>query len=213
MILAIDSLLGTSVALVGPSRVVAEASHPGTRSHAEVVGELIARVFADANARPGDVTLVASGIGPGPFTGLRVGMAAARAFAVARGVEEVGVLSHDAAALDWLEHHYARARTGLGPLAPAVTIATDARRRQLFASSYSGLDAHWLPVRVGGPKIVPQTSEPQAGRHVPEAIHAGFVGLIAARRREAGIAQEAPTPRYLRDPDVTPSHGQKRVTQ
>ncbi len=212
MILAVDSSSGTSVALVGAARVVAEASSDDTIGHTEVVGTLIAQVLHEAQASPGDVTLVASGIGPGPFTGLRVGMAAARAYAVALGVPEVGVLSHDAAALEWLEHHYARARTGLAQLDPSVTIATDARRKQLFVSQYFGLDDNWLPVRTQGPSIVSAADAPAEGWIRPERISAGFLGLIAARRRNMGVPQTEAVPQYLRDPDVTPSAGPKRVT-
>lgn len=212
MILAVDSSLGTSVALVGARRVVAEASSGDTRGHAEAVGRLIAQVLREAHASPRDVTLVASGTGPGPFTGLRVGMAAARAFAVAMDVPEVGVLSHDAAALDWLEHHYAKARTGQGELAPAVTVATDARRRQLFASSYAGLDANWLPVRIDGPRIV-EAAEAPDGWFRPPSLSAGCIGMVAARRRDAGIVQDAAMPQYLREPDVMPASAPKRVLQ
>ena len=210
MILAIDSSQGTSVALVGQTRVVAEAASADTRAHAEEIGLLIARVFSEAHAVPADVTLVAAGVGPGPFTGLRVGLAAARAFAVARGIPEVGVMSHDAVALEWLERHYARARTGLAEFAPAATVATDARRKQLFVSAYSGLDAHLLPVRLQGPAIV-EASAATDDWVRPAAVSAGFLGLVAWRRETAGVPQESTAPQYLREPDVRPPSAPKRV--
>lgn len=207
-----DSSLGTSVALVGATRIVATASDDNTRGHAEVIGTLIERVLGEAHARPSDITMVASGVGPGPFTGLRVGMAAARAFAFACDVPEVGVDSHDAAALEWLEHHYARARTGLGELTPDLVVATDARRKQLFVSRYAGLDDDWLPRRIEGPGLAEAADENVTWVR-PSRIPAGYLGLIAARRLAAGRPQGQPNPQYLRDPDVTPSNGPKRVLQ
>ncbi len=85
MLLAIDTSAGTSVAVVDGDRVLSEASDPGTRGHAELIGTLIQRALADAEASPADITGVVSGMGRGPLTGLRVGIAAARAFAAGRG--------------------------------------------------------------------------------------------------------------------------------
>ena len=98
MLLAIDTSAGTSVAVVDGDRVLSEASDPGTRGHAEHIGTLIQTALAEAGATPADITGVVSGMGPGPFTGLRVGIAAARAFAAGRGIPVHPVASHDAVA-------------------------------------------------------------------------------------------------------------------
>ena len=116
MLLAIDTSAGTSVALVAGGRVLAEADEPGTRRHAEAIGTLLRDVLRDAGAVPGDVTGVVAGMGPGPFTGLRVGIAAARAFAFGIGAPVHPVVSHDAIA------HGAGTR---------VLVVTDARRREV----------------------------------------------------------------------------------
>ena len=115
MLLAIDTSAGTSVAVVDGDRVLSEASDPGTRGHAELIGTLIQRALADAEASPADITGVVSGMGPGPFTGLRVGIAAARAFAAGRGIPVHPVASHDAVAF--------------GSTAPVLVVPTPAAAR------------------------------------------------------------------------------------
>src|SRR3954453_752128 len=96
MILAIDTSLGTAVAVVEPDGVVrsqVESSDP--RGHAEVIGPFIEQAFPEASLSPAEVTHVAAGMGPGPFTGLRVGIAAARALALGRGIPVVPGVIHD----------------------------------------------------------------------------------------------------------------------
>ena len=85
VILAIDTALGTSVALGTGDRVV-EAWSDDPRGHSEAIGSLIERVFTESDVDPSAVTHVVAGMGPGPFTGLRVGIAAAHAFALGRGL-------------------------------------------------------------------------------------------------------------------------------
>ena len=105
MILGIDTSLGTAVAVVEPDGVVrSQLESADPRGHAEVIGTLIERALAEASLRPSDILHVAAGMGPGPFTGLRVGIAAARAFALGRGIPVVPVVSHDAVALELLLH-------------------------------------------------------------------------------------------------------------
>ena len=100
MILGIDTSLGTAVAVIEPDGVVrSQGESRDPRGHAEVIGSLIESALAEASARAADITHVAAGMGPGPFTGLRVGIAAARAFALGRGIPIIPVVSHDAAAL------------------------------------------------------------------------------------------------------------------
>src|SRR6218665_3146995 len=101
MFLANDTSVGTSVAVVDREAVVlAEASTNDTMRHPAGVGELIRDVLA-ATAGASGVTAVAAGMGSGPFTGLRVGIAAARAFALGVGCPLIPVLSHDAIAREW----------------------------------------------------------------------------------------------------------------
>ncbi|WP_127820523.1 tRNA (adenosine(37)-N6)-threonylcarbamoyltransferase complex dimerization subunit type 1 TsaB, partial [Microbacterium sp. CPCC 204701] len=156
MILGIDTSLGSAVAVVEPDGVVrSQVESPDPRGHAEVVGTLIERALAEASVIPADITHVAAGMGPGPFTGLRVGIAAARAFALGRGVPVVPVVSHDAVALELLIHD---ALTGGYEDADdeMFAVVTDARRREFAYTLYRGLDDDGLPIRVAEPALAPR---------------------------------------------------------
>ena len=213
MLLAIDTSTGTSVALVDPDRgVLAEHTVVDTRRHAEVIGTLIERVFAETGIAPGELSGVVAGMGPGPFTGLRVGIAAARAFALGIDRPVLPVASHDAVA-------FAAAQAGT---ARPLLVVTDARRRELAWSSYDLPDADGLPVRLAGPALIlaaelGEAGPPSAGlpndfvRIDAAEIPAGALGLVAAARRARGEGSGAAEPLYLRAPDVTLSTP-KRVT-
>lgn len=216
MILGIDTSIGTAVAVVdADGTTLSSVVSSDTRGHAEVIGDLLRRALADAGATPADITAVAAGMGPGPFTGLRVGIASARAFALGRGVPVVAVASHDAAAL-------ARIEASDGSAAPAegerFAVVTDARRRELALSVYRVVDG--APVRVVDPYLVPRVStEPVepfglAASELPEtdAVSAEALARLAAARLRGGTADTAASePLYLRAPDVTPPAAPKRV--
>lgn len=218
MILAIDTSVGTAVAVVDDDGVVlAEASSPNPLGHAEVIGDLLRDALAVASAAPesggAPLAYVAAGMGPGPFTGLRVGIAAARAFALGRGIPVVPVASHDAVALEVL-------------LAAALTdtevtrfaVVTDARRREFAFTVYDGIDDDGLPVRATEPALIPRDEldarlgELGAQRRDAGAIPAAMVGIVAGRAVAAGRTTASTEPLYLRSPDVTLPHGPKRVT-
>jgi len=201
VLLAIDTSAGTAVAIVDrDGGILAEHSSDDTRKHAEVIDGLIAACFADARVSVADLSGVAVGMGPGPFTGLRVGIAAARAFAFGAGKPVVPVVSHDAVAF--------------GITGPTLVV-TDARRREVYWSAYSGSDAEGLPIRIEGPSLCKPDDLPvfEGFERVDAAtIPGGALGLLAEslylhKRPFAG--DEA---LYLRSPDVTPSAGPKRVS-
>ena len=100
-------------------------------------------------------------MGPGPFTGLRVGIAAARAFALGRGVPVVPVVSHDAVALELLLHN-ALTAAGIGRRrrrrGRTFAVVTDARRREFAYTVYRGIDDDGLPIRAAEPALVPGTT-------------------------------------------------------
>ncbi|MFF2494429.1 tRNA (adenosine(37)-N6)-threonylcarbamoyltransferase complex dimerization subunit type 1 TsaB [Agromyces sp. NPDC058064] len=211
MLLAIDTSTGTSVAIVdrdaasGELRVLAETGTDDTMRHAEVIGGFIRDALDASGIAPDRLSGVAAGMGPGPFTGLRVGIAAAHAFALGIARPFVPVPSHDAIA-------WARYTAGeTGPL----QVVTDARRREFAVSEYAGLDAAGLPIRVTGPLLAPRDAlpEPTGARFEAVVVSAAAVGLVAELAFVAGrlpLADDAPL--YLRAPDVTPSAG-KRVLQ
>ncbi|BDI23834.1 tRNA (adenosine(37)-N6)-threonylcarbamoyltransferase complex dimerization subunit type 1 TsaB [Herbiconiux sp. L3-i23] len=202
MLLAIDSSAGTSVAVVDHEfGILAERTEPDPMRHAEVVGELIAAVLAESGASPAALSAVAIGTGPGPFTGLRVGMAAGRAFAFGAGTPLIGVVSHDAIAAA----HYSAGGWG------DVLVVTDARRRERYWSRYAGLDEAGLPRRVEGPALARPDDLPAAARRIDAtSVSAASLGVLAERLRRSGRATPV-EPLYLRSPDVTLS-APKRVS-
>lgn len=202
IILAIDTSLGTSVA-VGVGGQITEASSDDPRGHAEHIGTLIAQALAAAETNASSVTDVVAGMGPGPFTGLRVGIAAAHAFAAGRGLSILPLVSHDAAALDLLE---AGATAG-------VRVVQDAKRRELFVTEYSALDWAGVPVRSADPHLVPREGYVRVSNEVrPERVSAATLVRLAARMLAAGREFEADRALYLRQPDVFPPSPPKPVT-
>ena len=211
MLLAIDTSAGTSVAVVDRDRgIIAQRAEQDTRSHAEVIGTLIVDCLAESAVPIAALSAVAVGMGPGPFTGLRVGIAAAQAFALGAGKPVVRVVSHDAIAFG----RYAGEFTG------PLLVVTDARRREVYWSAYSGADGHGLPQRVGEPGLARPDDLPDAvpgyagyERLDAQRVSAGSLGMLAETLFANGRKFAGATPLYLRSPDVTVPHGPKRVSQ
>ncbi|MBI5161136.1 MAG: tRNA (adenosine(37)-N6)-threonylcarbamoyltransferase complex dimerization subunit type 1 TsaB [Micrococcales bacterium] len=207
MLLALDTSAGTSAAVVRDGRVLARAEEAGTRSHAEVVGVLIADALAGADVSPRDLDGVAVGMGPGPFTGLRVGIAAARAVAGALGIPVLPVVSPDALAL--------------GRAEPTLVV-TDARRRESAWTLYDTPDAEGLPVRRAGPAHAPSDAVEEAAAALASGIRftrldaslipADALGLLAERLLALGRPLGPAEPLYLRAPDASPPGAPKRVS-
>ena len=216
MILGIDTSLGTGVAVVEPDGVVrSQIVSTDPRGHAEVIGDLIEKALAEASVRPRDISYVAAGMGPGPFTGIRVGIAAARAFALGRGIPVIPIVSHDAVALELLLH---AALTGELEDVEPFAVVTDARRREFAFTIYGGLDDDGLPVRRAEPALALRDeldgvlAEAPARRRDADRIPAAMVALAAARAVGAGRTIGPDDALYLRSPDVTLPAGPKRVT-
>jgi len=203
VLLAIDSSSGTSVAIVDRDRGVrVRAVEPDPRRHAEVVGALISECLRSAGVRPGDLDGVVAGMGPGPFTGLRVGIAAARAFAFGAGLAVHPLVSHDAIALGAYR----------GGLSGPLVVATDARRRERYWSGYDGLGAEGIPRRVRGPALAPADAVPAGGVLVAdEAVDAALLADLASAILAAGGRFAEDRALYLREPDAVPG-APKRVT-
>ena len=193
MILAIDSSIGTSVAVVSPEgEVLANLQSDDPRAHAELLGVLLTNALEQAGVTPGDITGVAMGIGPGAFTGLRVGMAGAQAFALSRNLPLYPVVSHDA--LGWA-------------VDTDTVVVTDARRGEVAFSVYSPS----TPLRrVRGPELSTPALVDQAlvdAATLPRiegiSIDASVLALVALHALSEGLALPEATPMYLRAPDVT----------
>ncbi len=211
MIIGIDTSTSlTSVALIDDdAQVIVEHRHDDPRRHAEVIGTLLAEVIDTADRSA--VSAIACGVGPGPYTGLRVGIAAAIALGAAWQRPVHGLCSLDALAAEVLSAR---------PSVP-VDVATDARRSEAYWASY---DASGM--RVDGPRVrsvaeldasvvrgrptaawvarcvqgllfrgvVPLASEP------PLDVHGQDTGATADALR--GAALLLPRPLYLRRPDA-----------
>jgi tRNA threonylcarbamoyl adenosine modification protein YeaZ len=200
--LAIDTSAGTSVAVVGGGAVLAESSTADTMRHAEVVGDLLAGTLASAGIAPRDLEGVIAGMGPGPFTGLRVGIAAARAFAFGIGRPLLPAVSHDGVA-------FAAWRRGARG---SLVVVTDARRREVYWSAYELSDE--APVRADGPGLCPpgEVPYPAAARIDAAEVGAADLAQVALLHRALGYGDEWNVPLYLRSPDVTMPGVRKRAS-
>jgi tRNA threonylcarbamoyl adenosine modification protein YeaZ len=126
--LAIDtSTSKTIVGIIEDGAVLFEKAHEGATDHGRALSELVA--LALKSAKPPHEVVV--GMGPGPFTGLRVGIAFARTFALARSIPVIGVCSLDAIEVNQSEY----------------IVAVDARRKEIYWASYKD------GVRVDGPSV------------------------------------------------------------
>ncbi len=210
MIIGIDTSLGTAVAAIArDGEVLVDEQSANPLGHAEVIGDLLRRATAAAPA-PAHVAI---GMGPGPFTGLRVGIAAARVYALGRGVPIVPVPSHDGVALGvLLGDALAHADTG------RFAVVTDARRREFAYSVYEGLDDDGLPVRLADAALSPRDdldarlADLEAVRIDATRVSAAMIALAAARAVDAGRTLAGAEPLYLRSPDVVAAHAPKRVS-
>lgn len=231
LVLAIDT--STPVMTAGLVRVyddqnpqlIAERSFEGAFSHAEQLMPLVKAICVEAAITLQDLGAIVVGVGPGPFTGLRVGIASAAALGDALDVPVYGVPSHDALA-QCLRQDSVRAGRTSGPFA----VATDARRREVYLSGYAESGD-----REFGPEPVKPVEALQvlaaAGIHPQFLAGAGAelileaqlptrepetsvsVGLVAAARPPVHPTEKPLplTPLYLRRPDATEPGARKSV--
>ncbi|WP_046318726.1 bifunctional tRNA (adenosine(37)-N6)-threonylcarbamoyltransferase complex dimerization subunit type 1 TsaB/ribosomal protein alanine acetyltransferase RimI [Mycobacterium sp. UM_Kg1] len=202
-ILTIDtSTPAVTAGLVATDRctMLAERVTVDARAHAERLTPNVLAALADAGLGMADLAAVVVGCGPGPFTGLRVGMASAAAYGHALAIPVYGVCSLDAMGV----------RTGSSAL-----VVTDARRREVYWARYRD------GIRVAGPDVcAPADVDPADAVAVAGSpAHAGLFGLPTldiAYPSPAGLVAavgdwESPpdslVPLYLRRPDAKPSVG------
>ena len=229
LLLALDTSGAAVTAAVHDGRtVLAEHRESDARRHAELLAPAVGRVLADAGADRRDLTHVAAGVGPGPFTGLRVGLVTARVLGNVLGVPVLGVCSLDALA----DAVCAAADAGSIELPRRFAVATDARRREVYRASYSRPGPDGTPwVRDDGPHVstaADLTVRPVVGRGAalypevlgapvagaPLDVSAGALAQVAVR----GLTQGPdgglllpPDPLYLRTPDAVEPGTRKRV--
>src|SRR6201996_9821162 len=159
VVLAIDtSTPAVTAGVVADGHVLAERVTVDARAHAERITPNVLAAIADAGRSMADLNAVVVGCGPGPFTGLRVGMATAAAYGHALGLPVYGVCSLDAIG---------------GQTSGDTLVVTDARRREVYWARYrDGL-------RIDGPAVnAPADVDPGVAREVAgRAPAAAVVGL------------------------------------
>jgi tRNA threonylcarbamoyl adenosine modification protein YeaZ len=222
LLLALDTATpAVTVALHegGPAagRTLAAATQVDARRHGELLLPAVERVLAEAGRGLGEVTGIVVGTGPGPYTGLRVGLVTAAALGAARGVPVHGVCTLDAMAYE----------VGAG-LDGAFVVATDARRKEVYWARYADARTRVAGPAVDRPAELPRevTRLPAAGAGallypevfddarpaLPEYASAAALAALAAERLAAGEALSEPLPMYLRRPDAREPAGYKAVT-
>ncbi|MFT4264494.1 MAG: tRNA (adenosine(37)-N6)-threonylcarbamoyltransferase complex dimerization subunit type 1 TsaB [Nocardioides sp.] len=180
---------------------LAEAAGDRAMKHGEELAPLIASVLAEADAVPADLTRIAVGVGPGPFTGLRVGLVTARTMGFALAIPVDGVCTLDVLALEAVETGTVR-----GPF----QVATDARRKEVYFAAYSPLGD-----RLTGPVVERPDALPGRLVTIGEGTvlyPAAFPDSVGPLRPSAGwlargVAADrfellATEPLYLRRPDA-----------
>jgi len=200
-----------TVALHDGERVVASYRSGEAMRHGELLAPGITAVLDEAWVMRSDVTAIAVGVGPGPFTGLRVGLVTARTLALALSVPVYGVCSLDVLAAEAVD---------AGAVDGPFLVATDARRKEVYWASYDA-EGH----RLAGPEVARPadvaTELPVVGRGAllyPEAFpHPVGPADPAAGTLAAVVTDERaelldPEPLYLRRPDATMPGDRKKVS-
>lgn len=203
IVLGIDTATSVSVGVAVDGRVRATRTLEGSRNHVEQVQPTIDAVLAEAGCALSDVTGVAVGMGPGPFTGLRVGIVTAEVLAEALRVPLRRVCTLDVLAAQWTD------------APPEFVVVTDARRREVYWARYRDGS------RIEGPHVTPPADVPAipgAGPALdlcPQVVRVGGAptavsgGVLAARAET--LPDAGPVPLYLRRPDATVSTKRKSV--
>lgn len=213
LLLAFDTATPAVTAAVHDgSGVLAESYEVDARRHGELLLPTIDRVLRTAEVDKRELTGIAVGVGPGPYTGLRVGLVTAAALGHALGLPVYGVCTLDAIA------HQARAEGLTGPF----TVATDARRKEVYWASYDADGRRGTGPSVDRPAEL--TAEPQSvgagallypdsfpGARGPEHVSAGALAGFAAAELAAGRELLPNLPLYLRRPDAQVPAGYKAV--
>lgn len=212
MLLALDtSTPAVTVAVHDGDAVVAEILRVDARRHTELVAPSIVEALATAGIDRRDLNRIVVGVGPGPFTGLRIGLVTARTLGAALGIAVDGVCSLDvvAAAVE---------------VDGRFVVVTDARRREVYWAAYSARGADGRVRRTGGPDVVRPadvaTELPAAGpgaglyaEFFPNRIGPEYpsAATLAAAYADGVVEVVPPEPMYLRRPDARPPGERKPV--
>jgi tRNA threonylcarbamoyl adenosine modification protein YeaZ len=197
--LCIDTSAGTTVAVLQAGEIRSEIHFDENMKHAERIGDAISQALASADVKPGQIGNVVVGRGPAPFTGLRIGIAAAVMFAEGSGAKLWGVTSLDAIALAALSQRK--------NLATPILVTADARRSEVYWALYSGLSESGAPIMVEGPGVAKPAAleELLAGKEFDRTnlkISAVDLGKVFEAQLVDGTASHNVTALYLREADA-----------
>ncbi|HKD89959.1 MAG TPA: tRNA (adenosine(37)-N6)-threonylcarbamoyltransferase complex dimerization subunit type 1 TsaB [Streptosporangiaceae bacterium] len=214
LLLALDTATpAVTVALHDGAAVVAEECAVDRRRHGELLAVFIDKALRSSGATRQDVTAIAVGTGPGPYTGLRAGLVTAQVLASALRIRIDGVCSLDVIA--------AAARDEAA--GAEFLVATDARRREVYWARYSAAGERSYGPQVSRPAdlppglavageaalIYPDLSDRLLEPAFPSAAR---LAAIAAGRLARGERPQPAVPLYLRKPDAREPGKPKRVT-
>ncbi|GAA2669776.1 tRNA (adenosine(37)-N6)-threonylcarbamoyltransferase complex dimerization subunit type 1 TsaB [Streptomyces aculeolatus] len=219
MLLAMDTATpAVTVALHDgdPASPALAASHQvDARRHGELLLPAVDRVLAGAGRGLGELTGVVVGVGPGPYTGLRVGLVTAEVLGMTLGIPVYGLCTLDGIA-------YATGGDVDGPF----VVATDARRKEVYWARYADARTRLtepavdrpadlaeqvagLPAAGAGAELYPEVfPDARPPAHPPAAA----LAALAAERLAAGAELLPPRPLYLRRPDAQVPAAYKAVT-
>lgn len=208
----------------GPPSTRAERAHDG-RKHGELLMPAVRELCDEAGVALADVDAVVAGVGPGPFTGLRVGIVSAAALGDALDVPVHGVCSLDAIALS--------AAAAPDASTGNLLVVTDARRREVYWAAYDSFPGSRPARRITGPSVeaplvlADRLAELGIARAVGDPSFAATLGVdvgpprspapyglvvAAAEDLRSGTVPAPLEPLYLRRPDAVEPTGRKRVT-
>ncbi len=204
LLLAFDTATPAVTVAVGDAgQVRAQRTVVDARRQGELLAVGIEEVLAEAHVTRGDLDAVACGAGPGPYTGLRVGLVTARVLGSALGIAAYGFCTLDVIAADAVNAAAGR----------EFLVATDARRKELYWARYSAAGARLSGPEVAAPAALP-AGLPVAGEGAhayPELLgepieprypSAATAAVWCAGRLAAGEPLGPPDPLYLRRPDA-----------
>ncbi|MBO0651969.1 tRNA (adenosine(37)-N6)-threonylcarbamoyltransferase complex dimerization subunit type 1 TsaB [Streptomyces triculaminicus] len=219
LLLALDTATpAVTVALHDGESVIAESSQVDARRHGELLLPAVDRVLAEAGRKLDAVTGIVVGVGPGPYTGLRVGIVTAATFA---SVLEVPV--HSLCTLDGIA--FAAGQAGLEG---EFVVATDARRKEVYWARYADARTRVTEPAVDRPAELAERVEgltavgagaalyPDSFTDVradlPQHQSAGALAALAVEKLRTGGEFLPPQPLYLRRPDAQVPANYKVVT-
>jgi|SRR5215470_1083830 len=218
-VLAIDTALAACAVAVldtGQGGLLAAETLPMLRGHAEALMPLIAHVMSAANTPFAELDRIAVTVGPGSFTGLRVGVAAARGIALAASKPAVGLSTLSAYAAPHLAGDH------VTPLVAAIDARNDQVYIQVFgAGGHTGMAPRLAslgdavqaamagPARIVGSGAQMIAAAWPSGAPAPPLIDqrpAPGIDWVARLGAAASVGGALPKPLYLRAPDARPQH-------